>query len=177
MRSLFEKKPWVLLLSILAVGALVVLSVSLRNVSFSNAQPIGREEAEELPRPSQPVLAESSEEALSSQIILVIALIVLIALVGVLLSPEGRKRMFIFLLRMAFTLWALYFVFNRYPGMFDFLEVGLAGEAPRSPSVETGASVPPPVFTPPQETPIPVKLWSSSSEKMTARPSLIAIAL
>jgi hypothetical protein len=30
---------------------------------------------------------------------------------------------------------------------------------------------------PPQETPIPVKLWSSSSEKMTARPSLIAIAL
>ncbi len=29
---------------------------------------------------------------------------------------------------------------------------------------------------PPQETPIPVKLWSSSSEKMTARPSLMAIA-
>ena len=29
---------------------------------------------------------------------------------------------------------------------------------------------------PPQETPMPVKLWSSSSEKMTARPSLIAIA-
>jgi hypothetical protein len=30
---------------------------------------------------------------------------------------------------------------------------------------------------PPQETPIPVKLWSSSSEKMTARPSLMAMAL
>ena len=30
---------------------------------------------------------------------------------------------------------------------------------------------------PPQEMPMPVKLWSSSSEKMTARPSLMAIAL
>ena len=154
MRSLFEKKPWVLLLSILAVGALVVLSVSLRNVSFSNAQPIGREEAEELPRPSQPILTATSEEALSSQIILIIALIVLIALVGVLLSPEGRKRMFIFLLRMAFTLWALYFVFNRYPGMFDFLNPAAQGIAPRPENLESGTSVPPPVFTPPQETPM-----------------------
>ena len=30
---------------------------------------------------------------------------------------------------------------------------------------------------PPQETPMPVKLCCSSSEKITARPSLIAIAL
>ena len=29
---------------------------------------------------------------------------------------------------------------------------------------------------PPQDTPMPVKLWSSSSEKITASPSLIAIA-
>ena len=30
---------------------------------------------------------------------------------------------------------------------------------------------------PPQEMPMPVKFWSSSSEKTTARPSLMAIAL
>ncbi len=30
---------------------------------------------------------------------------------------------------------------------------------------------------PPQEMPMPVKFWSSSSEKITASPSLMAIAL
>lgn len=154
MRSLLEKKPWVLLFSLAALGALMVLSVSLGKVSFGNAQPIGREEAEPLARPLPQGLGEIREESLQSQTILIIAFVVLVALISVLLSPEGRKRMFLLLFRMGFTILALYFLFNRYPGMFDFLEVGLAGEAPRSPSVETGASVPPPVFTPPQETPM-----------------------
>ena len=154
MRSLFEKKPWVLLLSILALGALMVLSVSLGSVSFGSAQPIGREEAEPLTRPPKSGLGPISEKSLSAQIALWVALAVLIALVAVLLSPEGRKRLFRFLFRMAFTLWALYFLFNRYPGMFDFLNPALQGNAPRPQNLETGGGVPPPVFTPPEETPM-----------------------
>ena len=154
MRSLFEKKPLVLLLSVLALGALMVLSVSLRGVSFGSAQPIGREEAEQLERPPQSPVGRASDESLQSQVVLLIAFVVLIALISVLLSPEGRKRLFLFLFRMAFTLWALYFLFNRYPGMFDFLSNGLTGDAPRPQNLETGAGIPPPVFTPPQETPI-----------------------
>jgi hypothetical protein len=154
MRSLLEKKPWVLLFSLAALGALVVLSVSLGKVSFGEAQPIGWEEAEPLARPRLQGLGEIREELLQSQAILIIAFVVLVGLISVLLSPEGRKRMFLLLFRMGVTILALYFLFNRYPGMFDFLETGPAGEAPYSPSIETGASVPPPVFTPPQETPI-----------------------
>lgn len=155
MRSLFEKKPWVLLLSILALGALMVLSLSLRSVSFGESQPIGREEAEQVTRPNRPGLAPISEENVSSLIVLWLALAVLIALVGILLSPEGRKRMLRFLIRMGFTVWALYIVFSRYPDILDFLSAGLEGDAPRPPAIgEAGSAAPPPVFTPPQETPL-----------------------
>jgi len=154
MRALLEKKPLVLLLSILALGALVVLSVNLRNVSFDSAQPIGQEEAEQSTPPSQFALGEPSEESSQSQVILIVALVMLIALVAILLSPEGRKRMFIFLVRMAFTLWALYFLFNRYPGMFSFLNPAMQRDALRPQEMDAGSSIPPPVFTPPQETPM-----------------------
>ena len=154
MRSLFEKKPLVLLLAIFALGALTVLSVSLRSVSFGSAQPIGRGEAEQLTSPPPSALGEVGEATLQSEVILIIAFVVLIALVSVLLSKEGRKRLFIFLFRMAFTIWALYFLFNRYPGMFDFLNPAVEGAAQRPVEMDAGSSIPPPVFTPPQETPV-----------------------
>lgn len=154
MRSLLEKKPLVLIFSILAVGALMALSASLEGVSFGDAQPIGREEAEPLSHPPQSALVPAGEEAVQTQIILLFAFVVLAALVGILLSPEGRRRLFRFLIRMAFTVWALYFLLNRYPAVFDFLSVGVPGEAPPPPNMEAGASIPPPVFSPPEETPM-----------------------
>jgi len=154
MRSLFEKKPLVLLLAILALGALTVLSVSLRNVTFGSAQPIGREETEQVASPPQASFVDDSESSLESQIALIVAFIVFFALIGVLLSKEARKRLFIFLFRMVFTVWALYFVFNRYPGLLDFLNPAQGGTAPRPASLESGTSLPPPVFTPPEETPM-----------------------
>ena len=154
MRSLFEKKPLVLLLSVLALGALMVLSVSLRSVSFSDAQPIGREEAEPQASPPPTGLGPITEDDLSSQLILGAALIILIALIAVLLTPEGRKRLFRFLIRMAFTLWAIYFLFNRYPEVFSFLHEGIFADTQLPQEMEAGANIPPPVFTPPQETPM-----------------------
>lgn len=153
MRSLFEKKSLVLLLSVLALGALTVLSVSLRGISFGDAQPIGREEAEQVARPPR-LLPPLTPEAVQSQIVLWVALILLIILIGLLLSPEGRKRMLRILVRVAFTAWALYFLMNRYPQMFDFLNPEPQGQGPRLSNVGAEQSIPPPVFTPPQETPL-----------------------
>lgn len=154
MRSLFEKRSWVLLLSFLALGALTVLSVSVGSVSFADAQPVGREEAEASTRLPPLALGQIRNVAPQSQAVLIVTFVVLLALVAVLLSPEGRKRMFIVLFRMAFTLLAVYFLFKRYPGVFDFLNPAGQGTAPRSPGLESGAGIPPPVFTPPQETPL-----------------------
>jgi hypothetical protein len=152
MRSLFEKKPLVLLLSVLALGALTVLSVSLQGVSFGDAQPIGREQAEQATRPSQ-LLPPLTPEAVQSQIVLWVALIVLIALVGLLLSPEGRKRMLRILLRTGFTGWHCTSV-QSIPGNVRFSGSRVQGQGPRPPNVGAAAGVPPPVFTPPQETPL-----------------------
>ncbi|MEP0805547.1 MAG: DUF4129 domain-containing protein [Chloroflexota bacterium] len=154
MSSLFEKKPWIVLLSLMALAALMALSVSVEKVSFGDAQPIRREEAEQLTRPPLVPLKSADEESLSSQVILGLALLFLVALIAVLLSPEGRKRLFRFLFRFVFTVWGLYFLFSRYPGVFDFLAPGAGGDAPRAQSPATVAGGAPPVFTPPEETPL-----------------------
>jgi hypothetical protein len=154
MHSLLEKKPWVLLLVVLALGALAVLSVGLGDVPFGDAQPIGRQEAEPPSQMSRLELRPMNEVSLSTQVTLWVALLFLVMLIGVLLSPEGRKRMLRLLMRTAFTVWALYLLFTRYPEVFDFLNPGTTGDAPRAQSLGLSASAPPPVFTPPQETPM-----------------------
>lgn len=153
MRSLFEKKPWVLLLSILALGALTVLSVSLRSVSFSDAQPIGREEAEPGAATPETRMEPFSEVSLQSKIIFWASLTVLVILIGILLSPEGRKRMLRMLVRVAFSLWALYYLFNNYPELFLIFNLRLNAGASAD-ETDAVADIPPPVFTPPQETPL-----------------------
>lgn len=151
MQSFFQNKRWILFFSVLALGALTVLAISLRDVSFSDAQRFGREESQGTqllpPDPPGPLRAIS----LQSQIIVWLALLLLVVLVGVLLSPELRKRLFRIFLRVAFTYWAFYFFFTRYGDVLASfarnLNFGRNGE------VGTGAeNLPPPVFEPPQET-------------------------
>jgi hypothetical protein len=155
MRSLLEKKPLILLLSILALGALTILSVSLRNVSFREAQPIGRGEPTAFARSEpQSVLGPVGDVSLGSQILVWVSISILAILVTLLLSPEARKRVLRILIRMAFTYWALYFLFNRYPELLSMLTMGLTGNAPARDAQETAEAIPPPVFTPPQKTPM-----------------------
>jgi hypothetical protein len=152
MRSLFEKKPLVLVLSILALGALTVLSVSLRSVSFRDAQPIGRGEADVLSVPAQAVTEPLHEVSLRSQIILWVSLGMLVVLVGVLLSPEARRKVIRIFIRVALAYWGLYYLLKNYPEILTAFNFGLWG-APSQKDIAT-ADVLPPVFTPPRETPL-----------------------
>ena len=153
MRSFFAKKPMVLLFAILALGALTVLSISLRSISFNNAQPIGREEAEPISRPPD-IFEPPNEDVVRSQIILWVVLGILFVLVSLLLSPEARKRMLRIIVRTAFTIWALYFLLKRYPEIFSFLNFMPSRNLPAEQADEVLSEIPPPVFTPPQETPL-----------------------
>ena len=153
MRSFFAKKPMVLLFAILALGALTVLSISLRSISFNNAQPIGREEAEPISRPPD-IFEPPNEDVVRSQIILWVVLGILFVLVSLLLSPEARKRMLRIIVRTAFTIWALYFLLKRYPKIFSFLNFMPSRNLPAVQADEVLSEIPPPVFTPPQETPL-----------------------
>ncbi|MBK9926567.1 MAG: DUF4129 domain-containing protein [Anaerolineales bacterium] len=153
MRALFEKKYWVLLISILALGALTALSVSLKNVSFKDAQPIGREEADAFDASAKVAVESLPEVSLQSQVILWILIALLVVLVGVLLSPETRKKLLRLLFRIAFSYWALYFLFKRYPEALSALNLNLWGNA-ETRKDDALANIPPPVFTPPQQTPL-----------------------
>jgi len=152
MRSLFEKKPLVLIFAILALGALTVLSVSLRSVSFEAPQPIGREEAEPFSRSTLPIFSPVSEEGGGSAILVWAVAGILLVLIGIMLSKEARKRMIRIIIRIAFTAWALYFLLKRYPEMFSFLDFLQNQNAATTQGDEALADIPPPVFTPPQET-------------------------
>lgn len=149
MRSFFQNKRWVLLISLLALGALTVLAIGLRDVSFSDAQPFGRRAAEQA-APLEKPIESLPEVSLQSQIIVWIALILLVILISVLLSPEMRKRLFRVLIRVAFTYWALYYVFTHYGDVLA--ELGLALNLARNDQGPSGLeNLPPPVFEPPQE--------------------------
>jgi hypothetical protein len=154
MRSLFEKKHWVLLISILALGALAVLSFSLKNVSFDEAQPIGREDARAVsPNLPDDLTKSYGEVSLLSKIIVWSLLATLAVLIVVMLSPEARKKMLRMLVRLAFSILALYYLFLHYPEIFRVFNFGLNfNQAPEQ--TDAVADIPPPVFTPPQETPL-----------------------
>jgi len=151
MRSFFQDKRWVLLISVLALGALTVLAIGLRDVSFSEAQPFGRREAEKAAAPPQDPVESLQAVSVQSQILLWVSLFLLMVLIGVLLSPEMRKRFIRLFIRMAFTYWALYFFFTRYGGSLAALGQALNATGKDQPA--NGAeALPPPVFEPPQET-------------------------
>lgn len=149
MGSFFQNRRWVLLLSVLGLAALTVLSIGLREVSFRDAQPFGRREAqtEALPTPGVESLSEVS---LQSQIVVWIALLLLVILISVLLTPELRKRLFRIFIRVAFTYWALYFVFARYPEVLASI-AGALNFASNGPAGTESENLPPPEFVPPQE--------------------------
>lgn len=153
MRSLFENKLWVFLMALLALGALTVLSVSLRDVTFNDAQPIGREEPTPFAPPPDFTREGTGEFSLLSQIVLWGALITLLGLIALLLTPEGRKRMLRIIIRVVATYWALYFLLNRYPEILSAFNLNPAPGAADA-AADNGLDIPPQVFTPPQATPL-----------------------
>jgi len=153
MRSLFEKKYWVLLISILALGALLVLSFGLETVTFDEPQPIN------LPDPDSstnnggnntPALDGVSFEL---QIGLFISILLLAGLIGLLMTAEGRKRFLRLVFRLAVTYWILTYIIKKYPDIMTFLDLDPFTQP--NPSTPGEAEIiPPAIFTPPQPTPL-----------------------
>jgi hypothetical protein len=145
MHSLFEKKPLIAILSLLALGAVVLLASGLGRVPFHAAQPFIRNSPERGAFSAGSLLESWREIPLYMQVGVWVAVIMLVALIGALLSPENRKRLLRAILRIAVTYWLLYFLITEYGDQlaitaFNFL-------SPNSPPPVPGANTPP-VFTP-----------------------------
>ncbi len=145
MRSLFENKRLIVLLAILALGALTVLAISLNQVPFREAQHFGHSEADEPQFTTVNVAQIWAEVPIWKQLFFWLFVSLLVILIGLLLSPEMRWRMFVIFVRVAVTFWALYILFTRYgdrllPPQFS----GSNGDP------QGGATSPMPVFAPPE---------------------------
>ena len=153
MRSFFEKKYWVLLISILALGALTVLSFSLKSVKFDEAQPVGwGEAASSFGSGSSPGGSSLFGVSLEMQVGLFISLFFLAALVSLLISAEARKRFLRMALNLAFMYWALTYAIKKYPEILSALNPDSFSEIPPPANGEV-VEVPFAVFTPPEQTP------------------------
>ena len=151
MRAFFQKKVWVILLAAIALGSLTVLAVSLDEISFSEAERFRPAEATPLPPIPDETLVDAWGDIPIWKQILVWSLLSLMAvLVGLLLSPELRKRVFLLLIRAGFTVFALYYLFMNYgETLFGFQQFDGAGEDPAL------ANAPPmPEFQPPEVSPL-----------------------
>lgn len=110
MRSLLGNKRLVLLLAVLALGALTVLAVSLNGIPFREAQHFASQEAENAPLPPEPLPKIYIEIPLWKQIVVIGLVVLLVVLVILLLSPKWRKRVLLLIIRAILWTAAIYFV-------------------------------------------------------------------
>jgi hypothetical protein len=147
MRSLFENKRLVLVFAVLALGALTVLAISLNQIPFREGQHFGREETTQFQVSAQEIQQILSDVPIWKQLVLWTMAGLLVVLIGLILSPELRKRLLIIFLRMAVTFWALYIIFRNYGA--ELLGFNMGGVAPPSNNEFT----PIPAFSAPQVSP------------------------
>ena len=146
MRSLFENKHWVILLAILALGALTILAISLNAVPFREGQHFGRQGTTDVQSFPEDMGQVWVEVPIWKQIVVWVLVGLMVVLIALLLSPEMRRRLLRIFIRVALTLWAIYFLIRK--GIFNPNLFG-GGEAPPG----QDAVVPMPVFEPPQVSP------------------------
>ena len=149
MRSFLENKRLILVLSILALGALTVLAIGLSDVPFRGAQSFRQEaEAGNLRKASQGFINSIVDIPLWQSLSIWLLLLIMVILISALLSRELRKRLLMIIIRVGITYWALYIVFTRYRDMM--IQMGLDLKRPRVGDLSTPGAIPAPEFVPPQ---------------------------
>jgi hypothetical protein len=152
MRAFFEKKILIVLLAVLALGALTVLATSLDDVSFNGAQRFGQREAADFPQFSLGDMTNPGVEIPVWKLLLLWGLILmLVILISLLLTREMRKRLLLIIFRTALTLYAFYYVLTHYADRLPMFET--AEEAAAVMGAVT-SNEPLPEFVPPQITPM-----------------------
>lgn len=150
MRPIIENKRLVLLLAVLALGALTVLAISLNQVPFREGEHFTQKETAQFQLSAEDVGQIWSDVPFWKQLVVWLLISMIIVLIGLLLSPEMRKRFFIIMIRMAVSVWAVFFFLQKYGEVL----LGLNPFASQTAQQGMEEGSPPPVFTPPQISPI-----------------------
>jgi hypothetical protein len=148
MRSFFENKRWVIFLSLLGLGALIALSVGLRDMPFRDAQSFGRNQIGEIRHIPIAIINSIVEVPFWTQVSAWAIFTLMFVLIGLLLSPEMRKRLIKIAIRAAVTYWGLYILFTRYHEALAQMALNLNSAGNSSGS--TVNPLPSPEFSPPR---------------------------
>ena len=149
MRSFFENKRLILILSILALGALTMLAIGLSDIPFREAQDFGTFiERGNFRLAAGGLLTSIVEIPLWQTVAVWVLFLIMIVLIGTLLSPELRKRVIMNIIRLGVTYWAIYLVAQRYHDKLLKMMEGVNPLAGKTPFDVSGN--PPPAFIPPQ---------------------------
>jgi len=149
MRSFFSNKVWVLFLAVLALAALVELATGLESMSFRNGHSFGRKEAAPLGG-AVDIGTVLTTVPLKTQIVVWILVVMMFVFIAALFSPELRRRLIRFIIRMALTYWVLYYVLTRHPEILGQLGSSIAALASLPSALGTDGE-PPPAFVPPRD--------------------------
>jgi len=149
MRSLFENKRLVLAFAVLALGALTVLATSLSEVPFREGQRFVQQEVKQAPVPPSTGETALVYVPLWQQLLALSLLALMLLLIGLLLSPEMRKRMFLLLIRSVLMAVGVYYLLKNYGDRILPFSLQEAAESLAS----QDAGVPMPVFQPPSVSP------------------------
>ena len=148
MRAFFSHKVWIVLLSVLALAALTELAIGMESVSFRASQEFGQGETQRINLSVAEVLDSVFSVPLKTQIAVWVLFVLLFVLIGLLLSPEMRKKLILIAIRVAVTYWALWLLFTRYRGVL--IQMGLNLSALGNVPASANGGDPAPAFVAPQ---------------------------
>ena len=141
-------KYWIMLVSVLALGALMGLAVGLENIPFREGQEFGREEARVARTTPLDLINAVMSIPLKTQLGIWVLFVLMFVFIGMLMSPEMRKRLIKIAIRVAITYWGLWILFTRYRDVLAQIGLNLAPLG-ATPGIGSNGE-PAPAFTPPQ---------------------------
>lgn len=148
MRSFFEKKITLAVLSILAIAAITLLVSGLSEVDFRAGLPLPDTGVPRLSEPVTRLMQELADVPMDTQLLAWVLAFLVVFLIGMFLSPELRRWLITNTLRFIALLWALTFISQRYAEVLskgEDVTVGPGGAV----TVIPEEVPPPPVFVPP----------------------------
>jgi hypothetical protein len=149
MHTFFQRKPWTVILSAIALMALTILAIGLKDLTFRPTLQFQRKGGEQV---QAPVINEIIDQIVAmpfqKHLMMWGALLLIMVLVGTLLSPRLRRQLLRAFLRVALIFLVLTYLLqhNKLSPLLKNLQI-----APQAGENSNDVNLPePPVFQPPQ---------------------------
>ena len=153
MRTFFQRKPWTVILSAIALMALTILSIGLKDLAY---RPTLRFQQTQEEQAQLTAIKEIVDQIVAvpfrTHLMMWAALLLVVVLVGFLLSPKLRKQLLRAFLRAALIVLVLTYLLQNDKLPFLSENLQLASQAGENLN-DTGLPAPP-VFQPPQISPL-----------------------